>query len=306
MTMEEEKQDTTAMPAPILSVTFDPTTTTSMNMDNSGTSRGTSDAFSLAGTSVRSVQVRKSILFKNRPRRSSVVGGDRAITASDITNIFQQSDSEIPHVIDDDHIDRVRKMHQGFTEGAEFSFNYNTLLLVASVLAGLGLISNSSTTIIASMLVSPIMGPVMGMAFGMCKNYFAKCRTIILGLFLNKRAHHSILCVCVFVCVCVCVCVFFFSFFADVGDKKLTRKALKTELISLLFCIFIGIVIGLVSGWAKIAEKWPTQEMLARGYWQSLLVGLPVAFFSGLGGKRKLPSLVDFKNVSRFKETTFF
>jgi uncharacterized hydrophobic protein (TIGR00271 family) len=57
-------------------------------------------------------------------------------------------------------------VHDRFADGCEFSFNYNTLLLVASVLAGLGLVSNSSATIIASMLVSPIMGPVVGLAYG--------------------------------------------------------------------------------------------------------------------------------------------
>jgi uncharacterized hydrophobic protein (TIGR00271 family) len=57
-------------------------------------------------------------------------------------------------------------VHDRFADGVEFSFNYNTLLLVASVLAGLGLASNSSATIIASMLVSPIMGPVVGLAYG--------------------------------------------------------------------------------------------------------------------------------------------
>ena len=63
--------------------------------------------------------------------------------------------------ISTEQLERVKQMHDRFSDGAEFSFNYNTLLFVASILAGLGLISNSSATIIASMLVSPIMGPVV-------------------------------------------------------------------------------------------------------------------------------------------------
>jgi uncharacterized hydrophobic protein (TIGR00271 family) len=51
-------------------------------------------------------------------------------------------------------------------EGSMFSFNYNVLLLVASVLAGLALVSNSTATVIASMLISPLMGPVVGLAYG--------------------------------------------------------------------------------------------------------------------------------------------
>jgi len=65
-----------------------------------------------------------------------------------------------------EQLQRIRKIHLQFSEGSKFSFNYNTLLLVASFLAGFGLANNSSTTIIASMLVSPIMGPVVGMAYG--------------------------------------------------------------------------------------------------------------------------------------------
>lgn len=51
-----------------------------------------------------------------------------------------------------EQIERVKMMHDRFTDGARSDFNYNTLLLVASVLAGLGLVSNSTATIIASML----------------------------------------------------------------------------------------------------------------------------------------------------------
>lgn len=53
-----------------------------------------------------------------------------------------------------EQIQRVRQMHKKFSEGTEFDFNYSTLLVVASVLAGLGLASGSGTTVIASMLVS--------------------------------------------------------------------------------------------------------------------------------------------------------
>lgn len=48
----------------------------------------------------------------------------------------------------------------------QFNFNYYTLLMVACVVAGLGLATNSSTTVISSMLLSPIMGPVIGMSYG--------------------------------------------------------------------------------------------------------------------------------------------
>mmetsp|Transcript_31864 Transcript_31864/g.48483 ORF Transcript_31864/g.48483 Transcript_31864/m.48483 type:complete len:429 (+) Transcript_31864:29-1315(+) len=72
----------------------------------------------------------------------------------------------LPENVSREQLERIKKIHSQFYEGSQFSFNYNTLLLVASIIAGLGLASDSATTIIASMLVSPIMGPVVGMAYG--------------------------------------------------------------------------------------------------------------------------------------------
>ena len=94
----------------------------------------------------------------------SIVGGDRAVTTADIQNIFRD-DNQLS-TVSAKQIERVRMMHAKFFEGSRPSFNYNMLLFVASCLAGLGLASNNSATIIASMLVSPIMGPVVGIAYG--------------------------------------------------------------------------------------------------------------------------------------------
>lgn len=52
-----------------------------------------------------------------------------------------------PHHFPPNH----QKVHESIESSVNFSFNYNTLLLVASVLAGLGLVSNSSTIIIVSL-----------------------------------------------------------------------------------------------------------------------------------------------------------
>ena len=52
-------------------------------------------------------------------------------------------------------IRRVKIMHDRFLGDAQFSFNYSTLLVIASVIAGVGLGMNSAASIIASMLVSP-------------------------------------------------------------------------------------------------------------------------------------------------------
>lgn len=43
-------------------------------------------------------------------------------------------------------------------DGASFTFDYSLLVVVASILAGVGLVTDNTVVIVASMLVSPIMG----------------------------------------------------------------------------------------------------------------------------------------------------
>ena len=134
-----------------------------------------------------------------------------------------------------EQLERVKLMHDRFASEISFTFNYCVLLLVSSVLAGLGLVSNSSTTVIASMLVSPILGPVNGIAYGF-----------------------------------------------TIRDYRMVKRAIRNEVGSLLFCVASGVIIGLVTGPTKLSDTWPTQEMVVRGTWKNFLVGIPVAFFSGL------------------------
>ena len=50
--------------------------------------------------------------------------------------------------------------------GSEFSFDFLLLLLLAGIIAFMGLLENSSVVLVASMLVSPIMGPILAGIFG--------------------------------------------------------------------------------------------------------------------------------------------
>lgn len=77
----------------------------------------------------------------------------RPVGLHDVAHVLRRSSVTIAGVTQE-QISRVKQMHDTFAEGAEMNFNYNTLLLVASVLAGLGLAAGSTTTVIASMLVS--------------------------------------------------------------------------------------------------------------------------------------------------------
>eukprot|EP00981_Chlorochromonas_danica_P005346 scaffold1083_cov165-Ochromonas_danica.AAC.2 len=52
-------------------------------------------------------------------------------------------------------------------DGNHLTFNFIAQLAMASLIAGAGLLGNSATTVIASMLVSPLMGPILSITFGL-------------------------------------------------------------------------------------------------------------------------------------------
>ncbi|OEU20832.1 DUF389-domain-containing protein [Fragilariopsis cylindrus CCMP1102] len=133
-------------------------------------------------------------------------------------------------------IDRTKLMHDRFLGDSQFNFNYTTLLIIASVIAAMGLANNGSASIIASMLVSPLMGPVTSIAYGI-----------------------------------------------SIGDYKMVRMGLVTEIVSLIICIIIGVIFAGAMLPFKVADNWPVEQMLSRGTLTNLRVGIPIAFFSGLG-----------------------
>mmetsp|Transcript_9291 Transcript_9291/g.13760 ORF Transcript_9291/g.13760 Transcript_9291/m.13760 type:complete len:379 (+) Transcript_9291:23-1159(+) len=57
-------------------------------------------------------------------------------------------------------------LKSGIRAQASPSFDYIAFLLIGSIIAGIGLATNNSVTIVASMLVSPLMGPLLGIVFG--------------------------------------------------------------------------------------------------------------------------------------------
>ena len=66
-------------------------------------------------------------------------------------------------------------------------------------------------------------------------------------------------------------------------DWKLVRRSMVTEVLSLAYCIVVGAVIAAIFGTTTLARSWPTEEMVNRGQWSNFFVGIPIAFFSGLG-----------------------
>ncbi|EED87642.1 predicted protein [Thalassiosira pseudonana CCMP1335] len=155
----------------------------------------------LGASNTTTTIVDPSIHLEHSSERREVEGGElttirgRPVKFNDLLRVFEEDDNFEAVTIE--QIKRVKIMHDKFFDGAVMNFNYCTLLVVASVIAGLGLVTNSSATIIASMLV--------------------------------------------------------------------------------------GAIIGGITGTTNLASEWPTDEMKVRCTMSNFLVGIPIAFFSGLG-----------------------
>ncbi|CAB3367752.1 Hypothetical predicted protein [Cloeon dipterum] len=60
----------------------------------------------------------------------------------------------------------VAQVVEQVKSNAELTFDFCMLLLVAGIVAALGLVENSSVILVASMLISPLMGPILAGVFG--------------------------------------------------------------------------------------------------------------------------------------------
>jgi uncharacterized membrane protein len=69
----------------------------------------------------------------------------------------------------------------------------------------------------------------------------------------------------------------------SIGDYKMVRIGLITEVVSIIICIVIGLICAGAMLPFEVASDWPVEEMKSRGTMTSFWVGFPIAFFSGLG-----------------------
>eukprot|EP00537_Pseudo-nitzschia_pungens_P010008 CAMPEP_0172390996 /NCGR_PEP_ID=MMETSP1061-20121228/7519_1 /TAXON_ID=37318 /ORGANISM="Pseudo-nitzschia pungens, Strain cf. pungens" /LENGTH=422 /DNA_ID=CAMNT_0013121517 /DNA_START=35 /DNA_END=1303 /DNA_ORIENTATION=- len=139
-------------------------------------------------------------------------------------------------------IERVKLMHDRFMGDTHFNFNYSTLLVIASVIAGVGLGSNSSASIIASMLVSPLMGPVTAMAYGISIGDFKMVRMAFV-------TEVTSLAICIIIGLIIAGCMKEFSV-ADgwPTDEMSSRTERETFLCGVPIAFFsgLGVAVGLL------------------------------------------------------------
>lgn len=56
------------------------------------------------------------------------------------------------------------------------------------MIAAMGLVSNSSVAVVASMLVSPLMGPILGIAFGSIRSFRSLAASVVHDYRLLKKS----------------------------------------------------------------------------------------------------------------------
>jgi uncharacterized hydrophobic protein (TIGR00341 family) len=60
----------------------------------------------------------------------------------------------------------VEEIYENVKKQASLSFDFIAFTILAAAMAGFGLLTNNTTVIVASMLLSPLMGPMLGVALG--------------------------------------------------------------------------------------------------------------------------------------------
>lgn len=140
----------------------------------------------------------------------------------------------------------VAQVVAGVKAQGELTFDFVAFIILAGMIAALGLMDNNVVSIIAAMLVSPLMGPIMAITFGIIVRDTALTKlglkTELIGLF---------------------ICLLFGFFFG------------------LLNAFWGDIPPYEGSSWSP--SRWPNPEMSSRGHWRSLWVGSLVALPSGGG-----------------------
>lgn len=89
----------------------------------------------------------------------------------DILDLAASLPREVEEEVSEERMQReaalaVEEIYENVKKQASLSFDYFAFIILAAIMAGLGLIQNDITVIVASMLLSPLMGPLLGVALG--------------------------------------------------------------------------------------------------------------------------------------------
>jgi uncharacterized hydrophobic protein (TIGR00271 family) len=133
-----------------------------------------------------------------------------------------------------------------FEEGAEFTFGYFGLVVVAALLATGGLLANSIPVVIGSMCVAPFLGPSRAIALG---GIFRKWTTVSRGL-----AKQLIGLLAIGSALGFFVTVAFLRFAPEITVTSEVIARTLPRLISVYFAVFVALSSGAAASLALIAS----------------------------------------------------
>jgi len=79
----------------------------------------------------------------------------------------------------------VEEIESTLKEGMELNLDYYIFIIISALIAGAGLILNSTAIIIGAMIISPLMGPILGVSYGMISKNYILVKKGILGQLLG-------------------------------------------------------------------------------------------------------------------------
>ena len=133
----------------------------------------------------------------------------------------------------------VEEIYESVDSQCHLTFDYLLFCFVAAMISGVGLIQDSSVTVVASMLVSPLMGPILGVTFGTVIRYDLRTPlSFAASGFTLTPALHVYVAHYVAHCVRACVCV--------ARSREMVWRAFRNEVWGILVCLLVGFVTGFV------------------------------------------------------------
>lgn len=138
------------------------------------------------------------------------------------------------------YMDRILNLRQKFIESSQTSFEFYTYIMNASLIAAIGLITNNSGVVIASMLISPIMNFVVSFALGILFKDFLLIRNGVKGILIS-------------IITCITTGVAIGSFYYN-NMELTTEMLLRTDGANLYWSLLIAFFSGL-SASASIMEE---------------------------------------------------
>ncbi len=146
----------------------------------------------------------------------------------------------------------VEEIESSIKEGMELNINYYLFIILAALIAGAGLILNSTAIIIGAMIISPLMGPILGVSYGIISKNYLLIKKGIVGQILSVL----IALVIGFLLAIVALLIY--------GSPSITHEMLNRNFPT-IFDLIVSIAAGLAVGFATT------------GIIQSSLVGIAIA-----------------------------